>query len=360
MKSLRIQRFLHVLYLCIVFFSYVFIFNLPIAYSQTVLKGRIVTSIEKDQILEISLSTHFNFYFSQAGDQIYGATTKNIFVGENFCIPKGSKFKGVITKIIEPGRLGKDGSFEFELNQVTTQDGTVIPVYASLSNDVRSKEEKIASVVTYDAALITFGSVHGAIAAVQYTGIPFLIASHGISALAGAGIGAGAGIFGSFFRKGKIPTILHGENSKVILKSNFYIFGELPVVSSAPSISPEYKGFRFSPSVKKDEVEINVKDVKKYHSSVYGNYVVLDFNLKNNSNKSISLSDVVLVNESSNDPIHPDLFLSGTQVLKAVKPFDELDISVAYLINKKLDSYVLSIIDPLDNEEIIRIPLEKQ
>ena len=74
----------------------------------------------------------------------------------------------------------------------------------------------------------------------------------------------------------------------------------------------------------------------------------------------ISLTDLILKDESNFEIIHPDLLLTGNEVLKTVKPFDEFNTSIAYLADKKLENYSLILTDPLDGKEVIKIPLEKK
>lgn len=331
-------------------------------YSKTILKGGIRTVIEKGNTLKLSLNTPLNFYYSQVGDKVVGFIREDILFGENLYIPRGSSIEGIVTNIKKPKHFGIDGAFEIDLNKIVIPAGAEIPIYASVSTDKFTPEEKVASILTYDASLITYGSFHGLIAGLQYGGLPLAVASHGISLLAGAGVGAGAGVVGSVVRKGKIPKAVSGLPVKVALKSDLSIFGELPNIKELEdqkireSEKEEYLGFRFYPSVKEEEVELVVSSIKEGNDKTYGNYVLLEFNLKNNSRKSISFSDFVLVGDF--ETLHPDLFLSGTKALKIVKPFDEINGSLTFLITNKIENYSLAIVDPLDKKEIVKISLK--
>ncbi|MBI2995913.1 MAG: hypothetical protein HYY52_04335 [Candidatus Melainabacteria bacterium] len=333
------------------------------ATSKTLLKGGISTVIDKGQIIDISLNTPINFYFSQQGDKISAILKDDILIGKDFYIPKGSRLDGIITEIKSPRYFGQDGAFEIEFNEIITPGNIRIPIFASVSTNTLPITKKLADTLTYDAALTTYGTFHGLIAGLQYGGLPLAFATHGISVLAGGGIGASAGIVGSMRRKGKIPTLLTGINTKVVLKSNLYILGELPVQEAEKQRNREaesYKGFRFFPKTNKDEINITIKNINKMHSKKYGDYIILNFELKNNSQNPISLSDIVLVNNSEVEPLHPDLFLSGQEALKTIKPFNEATISLAFLIMDKVGNYSLALVDPLDNEEILRVPLKEK
>lgn len=341
---------------------YIFISNsLDIkASSQTVLKGGISTVIEKGKLVEINLSTPVNFYYSQTGDNIAAYTTEDIFISDDVFIPKGSRLEGLVTNIKKPKRFGQNGAFEIDFSEIVTPDDLHIPIYASVTTDTASRLEKVADILTYDSALVAYGTFHGAVASIQYGGIPLAVTSHGISVLAGAGLGAGAGIAGSILRKGKIPSVLTHINVPVVLKSDLFVLGELPKIQEAEkqrSKEAEYKGFRFFPQARKEEIEIKINNIQKEHSKTYGNYILVNFHLKNNSRKNISFSDFVLVDKKKNETVHPDLFLTGTEALKAIKPFEEINGSLAFLISGNKDNYLLTIVDPLDGEEIVSVLL---
>ena len=354
-------------YLCffltvLIFFSS---FALEKTYSQTLLKGGVTAVIEKDRDLNVNLSTPINFYFSQAGDKVVAIVKEDISIGDSFYIPSGSRIEGVITAINEPRHFGQNGSFEIEFNEIVTPDNLTIPIVASVSTDTKGKEEKVADILSYDAALVAYGTFNGLIAGLQYGGLPLAIASHGISLLAGAGVGATTGVIGSVLRKGKVPVVLtNSPNTKVALKSNLYVFGELPKIDKAKIKNQEtrieeYKGFRFFPEVKNDEIELVINKIKNEHSKTYGDYLVLEFDLKNNSRRTVSFSDLVLLNKSSLEMLHPDLFLSGNEALKTVKPFDEISASLAFLVSqKKKHDYYLVLVDPLDGKEVVKVPLK--
>lgn len=343
------------------FFFALLVFLFANAHAQTVLKGAVRAVVEKGEIIEVNFRTPINIYFSQIGDNISVFTLHEIKIGDNIYIPKGSRINGIITKIKNPERFGQDGAFEIDFNEIITPDNNKISIYANVSTNPEPIEKKVAKILTYDSALVAYGTFHGTVAGIQYGGIPLAIASHGISVLAGAGVGAGAGIIGSIVRKGKIPSVLTQIKTKLALKSDLYILGELVEVREIkPAKEKEYKGFRFNPRIKKEEIEIVINNVVKNHDDKYGNFIAVDFILKNNSPEVISLSNLVLLSEEDLVPLYPDLFLSSTESLKQVKSFDEINASLKYLVTSKKGNYYLAILDPLDGEEILRIPLSKK
>lgn len=342
----------------------VFIFLVACSYnpalSQTTLKGGIRAIIKKGEEIKVSINTPINFYFSQAGDTVTAITKEDIVVENEIYIPKGSRIEGTITDIKEPKHLGVGGSFEIDFNKIITPNDISIPIYVSVTTDTSSRIEKVASILSYDSALIAYGTFHGALGGIQIGGIPLLIASHGLSTAFGAGVGAGFGIIGSLARKGLTPIVLSGQYIPLALKSNLFILGELGDIEARSKDAKEnsYTGFRYYPPAKKEEIELAIKNIKKEHSKTYGSYLVIEFNLKNNSRKNISLSDIVLANENETTRLHADIFLSGTEALKTIKPFDEIITSLAFLTSDKKEDYSLIIIDPLDNVEIVRVPLK--
>jgi hypothetical protein len=223
-------------------------------YCQTTLKGFISTVREKGESIKVSFSTPINFYYSLPGDKVRAYVSEDILIGDKY-IPKGSSFEGIITKIKKPESFGRDGFFELDFNEIVTPENLRIPIYVSVSTETKKKTEKIAGVLIYDSSLITHGTFHGALAGIQYGGIPLAIYSHGISVLAGAALGAGSGIIGSINRKGNIPTLETFFPTELTLKNNFYILGQLP----EPSRHEDFQGFRFLPALKKAKIELDRK-----------------------------------------------------------------------------------------------------
>ena len=348
-------------------FFLIFIFILGFSYNKVfsqnspqVLKGGITTVIQKGELINVNLNTPINFYFSQIGDKVVFFTNEDIIIGEKSYIPKGSRIEGTITSIKEPKGFGQNGSFEVSFNEIITPENISIPISATASTDIKKKSEKIAEILSYDTALIAYGTFNGFIAGIQYGGIPLAITSHGISLLTGAGIGAGAGLIGSAVRKGKIPTTYTGSGTPVLLKSDLFILGELPKIEANKQRSKEaeYNGFRFFPSPNKDELKISILKIKDEHSKTFGDYFILEIKIKNDSQKIINLTDIVLINNKDLNLLHTDLFLTGTKALQSISPSEELNTSLAFATEEKAENYSLAILDPLDGKEILRMPLK--
>ena len=332
-------------------------------HSKTLLKGGIRTIAKKGESINVKLKSYLNFYFSRVGDKVVCFIDDDIQIDSDTFIPKGSRVEGIITNIEKPKSFGRDGSFKIDFNEIVTPENISIPINASVTTDTKKSSEKIASILTYDAALISYGTFHGALGSIQYGGIPLAVASHGISLLAGAGIGAGAGIVGSAVRKGKLPTAIYGQQLPLVLNSDMYLLGDITLLrtpshlgTSAPT-HLEYEGFRFNQPLRKSELELTVLNTNKEHSKTYGNYVILDLEIINKSNKQISSTDIVLINMENKEQIHADLFLSGTKALNVIKPQNKTNTSLAFLISDDLDGYELAIVDSLNGKEIVRVPL---
>ncbi len=350
-------------------FSLIFIFISAFSYNKvfsqnppSVLKGGITTVIQKGEVINVTLNTPINFYFSQSGDKVAFFTNEDITIGENSYIPRGSRIEGVITNIKEPKGFGQNGSFEISFNEIITPENISIPISATVSTDTQKTSEKTAEILTYDAALIAYGTFHGFVAGIQYGGIPLAITSHGISLLAGAGIGTGAGLIGSAVRKGKIPTAITGTGTPLILKSDLFVLGELPKKRDERwemrDEKKEYKGFRFFPPPNKDEIKVSISKIRKEHSKTFGNYLILEIDIKNDSQKTINLTDFILINNKDSNLLHADLFLTGTKALKSIRPSEEINASLAFTVKEKIEDYSLLIVDPLDGKEILKVPLK--
>lgn len=327
------------------------------------LKGKISTFKTIGKKLEINLNTPVNYTFSLPGDKIIAYLKEDVDLGDNLVIPKGSRVEGLLVSIKDPKRFGIDGAFEVTFNKLVLPSGDSLPIFASATSDSSiERHEKLAKILTYDSALIAYGGINGAIAGVQVGGIPLLISSNGLTAAAGAGVGCATGVIGSIYRKGEAPSLSTIGSSNITLDSDLFVFEDLIKLNSQhlaqralPKVN-EYKGFRFNAPTKKEELEVTINEVKNEKSKTFGDYIVLNFDLKNKSRNKINLSNIVLINEDKQSLIHPDVFLSGKEAFKFASPFDKSNFKLAYITNPK-EKYNLAIIDPLDNTEIVRIPL---
>lgn len=329
--------------------------NLP-SYSETLLKGYISKILEKGEKLEISLNTPINHYFSLNGDKVFAIISKDIKSENKVLISQGSILSGIITQIKSPGRFGQDGKIEILFSELILPNNISVPINAIVSTDINTTSEKIAKTLVYDSALVTYGALHGAIASLQLGGIPLAIASDGISIFAGAGVGASFGLIGSALRRGKLPSIYHLVPMEVALKSDLFILSELPEFDNNNK-EKDYTGFRFKPAIKENEVEISIKEVRKEKNKNFGTYFTVKLTIKNHSNKNLSLADIVLIDENGMK-IKPNLFLSGLGSLKTLKSFENIDTILAFTLTNPKQNHELAVIDPMDNKEILRVPLK--
>lgn len=348
----------------IFFFTIFFSLNVQVAKSNPILKGGISTVIKKGEELKINFSTPVDYSFSLPGDSVSVYLSEDVDLGNNTFIPKGSKLNGQLTKIVYPKRLGLDGYYEINLNELITPDNKRIPVYANISTNSQKNYEKAAKILTYDSALIAYGTVHGAIAGLQIGGIPLAISSYGISVLSGAGIGTTGGIIGSLIRKGDIQTTSSQEPVRITLNEDLHIFGDLTdfknskVVLSGENKEEQFRGFRFYESIKEEDIGIRVDSITKKKDKTYGRLLTLDLYIKNNSDKKLSLSNIVLIDKEI--PIYPDLIFSGINVLENIDPMGELSTTLTFLVKDFKANYRLALIDPLDSKKIVSIPIDKK
>lgn len=344
--------------------SFLFLFLLinlnNLSFAQTLLKGGVSTYKFKDKNIKVDFKAPVNYYFSLPGDKVYATISEDIKISESFSIPKGSQFIGIISDIKDPQRFGIDGNAELQFNTIKLPNGEEISIQAKASTNNKSKSEQVAEILTYDSALIGLGSFHGALAGVQLGGISLAISSHGISVASGAAVGAACGIIGSMYRKGKIPTVSAIKASEIKFSSDVSVLGNHSFIHNelltAEKKEDEYKGFRFSESLKTEDLKVTIKSVEKQKQKNYGIYSIITFDLKNNSNKKISLGHFILANER--EKVHPDVFLSGASAVKMINPNDELSVSLAYLV-KDPNKYNLVLVDLLDDTEIIKVSLDR-
>jgi hypothetical protein len=156
-------------------------------------------------------------------------TSKNANVGDHFkstvvdpvyakgfvVIPQGSIVNGRVTHVQRAGRKSQSGSLNVEFISVQLPNGNIAPLNGSLtSSDNTDNEGEVrgGSSKKRNIAFIGGGAVVGAL----------------INGAAGAGIGAGAGIAGALFSKGKEAEVKPGAEFSIILNRALVL--------------PEYKG----------------------------------------------------------------------------------------------------------------------
>jgi hypothetical protein len=100
-------------------------------------------------------------------------------------------------------------------------------------------------------------------------------------------------------------------------------------------------------------LDMKVSKIKKAISNIYGEYLVLDIELKNNSFKKVHFGDFVLSSDRHFIPVYNNPLLSS-ESLTGIETNTTKKINLAFSLGslKKSNDYKLMMIDPVSQEII--------
>jgi hypothetical protein len=271
-------------------------------------------------------------------------------------LPLGSRLLGQITEVQEPKNFGRSAKLMTHINQIMLPDGRMIKVSADLSSKASMQDDEkpqatknLVKKISQDSLELTSAGLVGAVDAVQYTGIGTAIMTSGLSVAVGAALGLGAGMFGLATSKGD-ELVSSGFNPV-----SFKLESEFEFLESIPEL------FLANQPVNLSElgVDLKISKIKKASSNIYGDYLLLDIELKNNSFKKVNFGDFVLSSNRHFIPVYNNPLLSN-ESLSGIDINSSKQINLAFSlgsINKSHD-YKLMMIDPISQEIIAYIDVE--
>ncbi len=243
-----------------------------------------VEEIEEGAKLKMTVASVISTGLNREGDEFFAELTDDFSTESGVVIPCGTVAHGMVTRIENSKRLGRDAYIKVNFDYLITPDGRKIPIEASMTTK-RHPVAETAKVVLEDTAYTVAGGVIGGLMAFKFLGLGAAVATKGGTIAGGAGIGAVAGLTASMVRKGKEILIAPGDEIKVKIKENL----ELPVLSDEGLKEKElhYKGL---------DVKIIGYDLEK---DPFGdlNTITLALDIKNKTSKTFSTFDMALISE---------------------------------------------------------------
>lgn len=307
---------------------------------------------DKDFInLKLLPETIVDTDLSLAGDFFSAYLTKPS--AEILRVPFGSRLIGEITEVTNQKSFNRDAKLKAHINKLMLPDGTIVKVSADLSstadqakqteeNSKFDKFKKNLKAVAKESSEIGAATIVGAMDSVQLLGLGTAISTSGISAGVGAAIGLGMGLTHSIGKKG--DAIYNGfKPLNFQLISEFKLLETLPLsYQNLDPVSASLLG-----------VDFKVTSMQKLFSKNYGEFIVVNFEITNRSDKKIFLGDFVLRSNTHILPVYSNPLLTNSYASYA-EPQQVVKSSIAFSLgsyNKK-DNYQLLILDPV-NENII-------
>ena len=301
-------------------------------------------TLEKRDVIEMTVSQVLDGSFSFEGDEFFAEVTGDVIGDKGVIIPKGTVAHGVIKQTSEAKRLGRDGYIDLSFDYLVTPDGREIPIEGKMSTKLHPLKAATKIVAT-DVGYTAVGGLAGGMFALQALGLEAAIASNGYTLAGGAAIGGAVGLGMSLYRKGKDVLISPGDEIKVKILSSV----ELPV-------------YREEALKKKEEkypgLDIRIANIL-YEKDPFGevNTLTLSLSISNMSDKSFAGMDIALVNDY-NTVFNPSIFGDTKLLFSQFKPGDRRAGKISFAVNNVKHSYWLVVNDRATNKPLMRISLD--
>ncbi len=306
------------------------------------LKASVRKAISKGQKLQIAPETFFNSEMSLAGDYFSGYLSDQN--AKELGVPAGSKLIGSITKVKNAKSINRDGKLEVHVSELMLPDGDTVKVDASFESAEEKPIKNFAKEIAVDSAEVTAGALVGASDAFRYGGLYAAAATNGLSIAAGAALGAGLGLMGAVTKRGDIESADFGT-STLKLKDDFVFLEELPVLpQNLKAVSADLYG-----------VDLKINSISKYFSNNYGDFLLFDVSVKNNTINKLFMSDFVLTSEHHVIPLLNNPLISNTDALISIDKKEDVHCKLAFSLAKfdKKEEYKLRLIDPITEKIIV-------
>ena len=301
-------------------------------------------TLEKKDVIEMTVSQVLDGSFSFEGDEFFAEVTSDVIGNKGVIIPKGTVAHGVIKDTSSAKRLGRDGYIDLSFDYLVTPDGRESPIEGKMStklHPIKAATKIVAQDIGYTAA----GGVLGGIFAAQALSIEAAIASQGMTVAGGAAAGAGIGLGMALYRKGKDVLISPGDEIKVRILSEI----DLPVYREEALKQKEekYPG-----------LDIRIANIL-YEKDPFGevNTLTLSISIANMSDKTFSGMDLALMNDY-NTVFNPSIFGDTKLVFTQFKPGDRKAGKISFAVNNVKQSYWLIVNDRTNNKPLMKISLD--
>ena len=167
-------------------------------------------SVAANSLLRLRLNDSLNSKNANVGDQFRSTVVDPVYARGFQVIPPSSIVTGHVTHVTRAGRKSNAGSLNVAFTSVQLPNGKSYPLNGSLATSGSADNEgevKGGSSKKRNVAFVAGGAVVGGL----------------INGVAGAGIGAGAGIAGALLKKGKEAEVKPGTEFNMILNQQLVL-----------------------------------------------------------------------------------------------------------------------------------------
>lgn len=303
-----------------------------------------VDTLDKKDVLKMTVSQVIDGSFSQEGDEFFAEVTSNVEGGEGVIIPTGTVAHGKIRQCNGAKRLGKDGWIDLDFDYLMTPDGREIPIEGKMSTKLHPLKAT-SKIVATDVGYTAVGGVLGGIFALNMLGIEAAIASQGYTVAGGAAVGATIGLGAALYRKGKDVLIAPGDEIRVKINTTV----PLPVYKDEALLQHEMLC---------DGLTIKINNIS-YEKDPFGelNTITLSLSITNNSKYTFSSFDLALINDY-NSIFHPSIFGDTTLMFQQIKPGDRVAGKFSFSVDNIKRKFWLTFYDRKNRKPVAKISID--
>ena len=301
-------------------------------------------TLDKHDSIKMTVSHVINGSINEAGDEFLAEITEDVGGKKGVILPKGSIVHGKIQQITDPKRLNRDGYIVTEFDYLVTPDGRQIPIQGSLSTKENLAKGTIKNVGQHVGVTLLTGGM-GTLMSINLVGLEATIASHGMTAAAGAAVGGAIGLVSMMSKKGKTAQLKPGDEFEIKILGEI----DMPV---------------FSENAFKDEdiylEGLNVELISaKYKKDPFGNdnYIELHVRIDNKSIKDFYPFDIALMDDLKK-VYYPSPYAENDVWFSSIKSGQKIIGKMAFSVNNKKNKHWLVFLDRGTKKPIAKYSIE--
>lgn len=305
--------------------------------------GKIET-LDKKDVLKMTVSQVLDGSFSQEGDEFFAEVTNDVESDGGVIIPVGTVAHGRIRECKGAKRLGRDGSLDLDFDYLMTPDGREIPIEGKMSTKLHPLKAT-SKIVATDIGYTAIGGVVGGMVALNTLGIEAAIASQGYTVAGGAAIGGAIGLGAALYRKGKDVLIAPGDEIRVKINTSV----PLPVYKETALLQHEMRC---------DGLDIKINNIA-YEKDPFDelNTITLSLSITNMSKYTFSSFDLALINDY-NSVFHPSVFGDTTLLFQQIKPGDRAAGRISFSVDNIKRRFWLTFYDRKNRKPVAKISID--
>lgn len=303
-----------------------------------------VESLDRKDVLNMTVSQVIDGSFSQEGDEFFAEVTNDVSGESGVIIPTGTVAHGKIKQCTGAKRLGRDGYIDLDFDYLMTPDGREIPIEGKMSTKLHPVSNA-SKIVATDIGYTAVGGVVGGMIALNTLGIEAAIASQGYTIAGGAAIGGAIGLGAALYRKGKEVLIAPGDEIRVKINTSV----PLPVYKDTALLQHE---------LKYEGLDVKVNNIV-YEKDPFGqlNTITLSLSITNMSKLTFSSFDMSLINDY-NSVFQPSVFGDSTLMFQQIKPGDRVAGRISFSVDNIKRRFWLTFYDRKNRRPVAKISVD--